>query len=68
MNRSRLKLVPKRKPQQNDELSFMPAYRQQAKYLMLADKFLALDKTEKARDDVVLIEKNKSLSPKKKAA
>ena len=38
MKRSRLKLVPK---QQADDLSFPPPFDEQAKYLKLADDFLA---------------------------
>jgi hypothetical protein len=40
MKRARLKLVHRRKPPV-DDLSFMPPYAEQAKYLALANAFLA---------------------------
>lgn len=68
MNRSRLKLVHKRKPQEDNDLSFMPSYAEQAKYLMLADKFLALDGTHHRRGEVLSIEVRRNLQSKKKTA
>jgi len=43
MKRSRLKLVPQA---QADDLSFPPPFDEQAKYLKLADDFLARTSTE----------------------
>lgn len=64
MNRGRLKLVHKRKPQV-DDLSFMPAYAEQGKYLVLADTFLAQNGNGKPQhDNLVSIEPR--LKPKKK--
>lgn len=69
MNRSRLKLVHKRKPQEDDDFSFMPPYAEQAKYLMLADKFLALNGTHSSGEKVVSIEhEEKNLQSKKREA
>ena len=46
MKRSRLKLVPKAPA---DDLSFLPPFNEQAKYLKLADDFLARTGAEEQR-------------------
>jgi hypothetical protein len=61
MKRTRLKKVAG-KPHGND-LSFPPPYSEQAKYLLLADKFLS---TNGSRHDVVSIDRSKHFQRGKK--
>lgn len=65
MKRSWLKLVPKRKA---SDLAFLPPFSEQAKYLALADQFIALDKTEPREGKVVRIDSGKNFRKTKKAA
>ena len=66
MKRGRLKIQAGRP--HADDLSFLPPYSEQAKYLLLADKFLS---TNGARHNVVQIESSRyfhNAKKRKKAA
>jgi hypothetical protein len=52
MKRGRQKLVHKRKPQA-DDLSFMPPYADQARYIDLANAFLSLNGDHRGHRDIV---------------
>jgi hypothetical protein len=70
MQNRRLQLVRQRKPQK-DDLSFMPPYSEQAKYLELADTFLSGDSNTQGdhmRETVVNINENRATGPPSKAA
>jgi len=70
MQNRRLQLVRQRKPRK-DDLSFMPPYSDQAKYLELADTFLSGDSNTQAdhtRETVVTINENRATEPPSKAA
>ena len=54
----RLKIVRKRK-QEEDDLSFIPPYSEQAKYLDLANAFLSLQNTEENQQKVICIEEGR---------
>ena len=64
MNRSRLKLV---RQAQADDLSFPPPFDEQAKYLKLADDFLARTSSEQQRtkDKVQSIDTGRHLNNRK---
>jgi hypothetical protein len=69
MNRSRLKLVPKREPQTDadDELSFLPPYPEQARYIALANTFLSRNGHIPAKN-VIAIDKIRNRSLKQKVS
>jgi hypothetical protein len=68
MKRRRLKLVYKRKAQA-DDLSFMPPYSEQARYIALANTFLASNGFgNTARDKVADIDGHGSSKSKNKKA
>jgi len=64
MKRSRLKLVPK---QQADDLSFPPPFDEQAKYLKLADDFLARAE-EQSKRKLQSIDTGRRANRRKRAA
>jgi hypothetical protein len=53
---------------QSDDLSFFPPYSQQAKYLLLADKFLSNKVATKTDEKIVYINAHKGKRPAKKAS
>jgi len=61
MKRTRLKKVAQKA--RTDDLAFLPPYSDQAKYLLLADKFLS---TNRSRDAVVSIDSSKHFRHGKK--
>ena len=70
MQNRRLQLVRQRKPQK-DDLSFMPPYSEQAKYLELADTFLLSDGNthrDHESETVASINENQALKLPSKAA
>jgi len=67
MKRSQQKRVRAR-TSQSDDLSFLPPYSQQGKYLSLADKFLSGKVAKNAGEKVVYINVHKDKKPTKKAS
>jgi hypothetical protein len=59
---------PIRRPDPESDLSFPPPFAQQAKYLALADQFLALETTRKDKSDGKATNLRKHFMHTKKAA
>lgn len=66
MKRSRLKLVQKRKPLV-DDLSFMPPYAEQARYIELANTFLSRNGLSHPHKNVVSINQRRPRLEKPKS-